>query len=79
MIGPVKLFNLKKASRKIDINNRNFYDKHPDLAPRNIYLYLGRTLDIEKVNRTIENFDEPLSIRIKNWCKQKIKNIFKKK
>lgn len=79
MVNPVKLFNFKKTSHKIDMNSRKFYDQHPDLAPKNIYLYMGRTLDIKTVNRTIENFGEPLPVRIKNWCKYKIKNILKKK
>lgn len=27
---------------KISMNSRKFYDGHPDLMPRDLYLYLGR-------------------------------------
>lgn len=60
-----------KIRTKVDINSRKFYEQHPDLAPRNVYLATGRLIDMEKVNRTIENFGEPFWIRAKNWFKHK--------
>ncbi|MCM1265666.1 MAG: hypothetical protein NC200_05650 [Candidatus Gastranaerophilales bacterium] len=71
MIAPVNF-----ASKKININSRKFYDEHPNLAPRNIYLYLDRTTDIKEVNKTIENIGEPAWKRTKNWFQNKIGKLF---
>lgn len=38
---------------KIPLSSRNFYNKHPDLMPRNIYLYLGRIKSKEQIDNEI--------------------------
>lgn len=69
------IFRLRKPKTKININSREFYDKHPDLAPRNIYLYYGRVITKKDIDRSVENFGEPFWIRAKNWLKYKIEDI----
>lgn len=61
------------------IRGKEFYNKHPDLAPRNVYLAMGRVINQKDVNRKIENFGEPLMVRAKNWIKYKIEDMFSKK
>ncbi len=34
---------------KISMNSKKFYDKHPDLMPRNLYLYLGHVKSEEQI------------------------------
>lgn len=77
MVKPIGLFN--KIHKKVDLNSKEFYNKHPDLAPRNVYLSMNRTIGRDEINRTIENIGEPLHVRIINQCKDKIKKIFKVK
>ena len=49
-------FNKAKISKtKINPNTQEFYQKYPDLAPRNVYLYMGRTLDLKTVKKYINN------------------------
>ena len=69
-------FNKAKISRaKINPNSQEFYKKHPDLAPRNVYLYLGRTLDFKSVKKYINNIgEETLFEKISNW----FSNLFNK-
>lgn len=56
-------------------NSREFYDKHPDMAPRNVYLYLGRVTAREEIDREFERITkEPFLKRVKNF----INKIFKK-
>lgn len=73
----ISMVSFTGVKSKINLNSKKFYNEHPDLAPRNIYLLLGRTIDTKKVNRTIENFGEPFWLRAKNWFKYKIEDIFK--
>lgn len=40
---------------KINPNSQEFYKKHPDLAPRNIYLATGRIISMKEVQKTIDN------------------------
>lgn len=74
MIQPVSF-----SGKKIDINGREFYDKHPDLAPRNVYLYLGRVITREEIDKKMDGlFREPFIKRVKNWFTDKIGKLFKK-
>lgn len=75
MVKAIENFNNKG---RVNCNCKEFYSKHPDLAPRNVYLSMGRVLDKTKVDRFIENFDKPFWVRAKNWCKYKIQDIFSK-
>ncbi|MBO5737891.1 hypothetical protein J6R97_00970 [bacterium] len=70
-------FNKSKVYKtKINPNSREFYKKHPDLAPRNVYLYMGRTLDLKTVHKYLDNIGkESIFERIKNW----FSNLFNKK
>ncbi len=72
MIKPVSY----TGRQTIGLNNEQFYKNHTDLAPRNIYLAMGRVINQKEVNRTIENFGEPFWVRAKNWFKYKIEDIF---
>ena len=66
----------KQFKSKIDLNSQDFYKKHPDLAPRNVYLYMGRTLDLKSVEKYINNFGkESIWKKIGNW----FTNLFNKK
>ena len=56
--------NLQKAKQqklrsKVDVNCQKFYKQHPDLAPRNIYLHMGRILKLEDVQKAFFNWDKP--------------------
>lgn len=73
MVQPVSFCGGKT---KIKVNSREFYDKHPDLAPRNVYLYLGRVKSAEEIDKYMKKFDEPFYVRAKNWVINKVKNIF---
>ena len=65
----------KVYKTKINPNSMEFYRKHPDLAPRNVYLYLGRTVDLKTVERYIANFGkESIWDKVRNW----FSNIFNK-
>ena len=45
---------------RIDVNSKEFYKEHPDLAPRDIYLREKRTVNMEDVRKTISDFlEEP--------------------
>ncbi len=59
---------------KIKLDTKKFYNEHPDLAPRNIYLAMDRVIDKKQIDRTIENFGEPFWVRAKNWLKYKIED-----
>lgn len=66
----------KVYKTKINPNSREFYRKHPDLAPRNVYLYMGRTLDFKSVQKYLDNIGkESIFEKIKNW----FSNLFNKK
>ena len=69
-------FNKVKISKtKINPNTQEFYKKHPDLAPRNVYLYMGRTLDLKAVEKYINNIgNESVFEKIGNW----FSNLFNK-
>ncbi len=60
--------------RKLNVNTREFYDKHPDLMPRNIYLYLGRVVTREEIDKKFNQaFKVPFTTKVKFW----LKNLFK--
>ncbi len=71
MIQPVSF-----TGKKVSINSRAFYDKHPDLMPRNLYLYSGKTVSRKEIDEGIENVGAPLHVRVINWFKNKINNLF---
>lgn len=71
--------NLQKAKHqklrsKVDVNCQKFYKQHPDLAPRNVYLRMGRILKLENVQKAFFNWDKPW------WkvCLDKITDIFRR-
>lgn len=51
-------------------NSLEFYKKHPDLAPRNVYLYLGRVVSKEEVEKKIDKLTRPSMY-------ERLKNLFK--
>ncbi|MBR2429894.1 hypothetical protein IKB17_00320 [bacterium] len=66
----------KKFKSKIDPNSQKFYAQHPDLAPRNVYLYLGRVIDLKTVEKYIANLGkESIWDKIGNW----FSNFFNRK
>ena len=71
-----KLNKTKIYKTKINPNSQEFYKKYPDLAPRNVYLYMGRTLDFKSVQKYLDNIGkESIFEKIKNW----FSNLFNKK
>lgn len=62
--------------KRLDFNNKAFYDSHPDLMPRNnMLLYLGRVISREEINKQFDKTFKPnLWERTKNW----FKNMFNK-
>ena len=65
----------KQYRSNIDLNSQRFYVKHPDLAPRNVYLRMGRVMDLKTVERYIANFGkETIWDKIGNW----FSNLFNK-
>lgn len=74
MIQPVSF-----SGKKVNYNTREFYDKHPDLAPRNVHLYLGRVITREDMDKQFNKmFPEPFIKRAKNWFTNKINKLFKR-
>ena len=72
MLKVLPKFNKAKISKtKINPNSQEFYKKYPDLAPRNVYLYMGRTLDLKSVKKYINNIG-------KETFFEKISNCFSK-
>ena len=66
----------KQYRSNIDLNSQRFYVNHPDLAPRNVYLRMGRVMDLKTVERYIANIGkENLWDKIGN-C---FSNLFNKK
>ena len=71
-----KVNNQKVYKTRINPNSQEFYKKHPDLAPRNVYLYMGRILDLKTVKKYINNIGkESIFEKIENW----FSNLFNKK
>ena len=71
-----KLNKTKIYKTKINPNSQEFYKKYPDLAPRDVYLYMGRTLDLKSVKKYINNIGkENFFEKISNW----FSNLFNKK
>ena len=71
-----KVNNQKVYKTRINPNGQEFYKKHPDLAPRNVYLYMGRILDLKTVKKYINNIGkESIFEKIENW----FSNLFNKK
>lgn len=63
----------KRLKSRNKYNSPEFYAQHPDLAPRNIYLRLGRVIDMDEVNRVIEDFAAPWYIKMYNSVKRFLK------
>ncbi len=64
----------QKFRSKLNMNSQKFYKRHPDLAPRNVYLRMGRILKLEDVQKAFFDWDKP-------WYKKvfdKITSLFKK-
>lgn len=64
---------------KISLNSKKFYDNHPDLMPRNLYLYLGRVKSAEQIE---DEFNKVFKLSFYKKCqklfskiKQKLKEI----
>lgn len=73
----MKIFKIR--TNKTDYyNSQEFYNRRPDLAPRNIYLSMGRVIDKKTIDRNIGNFGEPFWVRVKNLLKYKVEDIFKR-
>ncbi len=69
-----KIPSLSKKQVKY-YNSREFYDKHPDLVPRNIYLALGRVITREEIDKELAKVTkEPFLKQVNNF----INKIFKK-
>ena len=66
----------QNRTKRLDFNNKAFYDSHPDLMPRNnMLLYLGRVISREEINKQFDKTFKPnLWERTKNW----FKNMFNK-
>lgn len=77
----MKIFktSLFKTFNKTDYyNSKEFYQKHPDLAPRNIYLYEGRVLKMEDVRKYLDKMTgESFGEKCSRWFSN-LKNIFTK-
>ena len=44
---------LQNKPKRLDFNNKAFYDSHPDLMPRNnLLLYLERVITKEELDKT---------------------------
>jgi len=79
MLSSQSVSNKKFVRSKINPNSQEFYKKHPDLAPRNVYLATGRVLEFKNVQKKLDKIaKEPLTDRISNWFKSITKKIFKK-
>ena len=63
---------------RIDLNRKEFYDKHPDLAPRNVYLSTGRVLKMGEVRDYINNIGEPWYKKLYNRLSKGIKSLISK-
>ena len=57
----VKLLKIFSKSQNIYRKNTcsKWYDAHPDLAPRNVYLYLGREVKMEEVEKKLDKLIRP--------------------
>ena len=58
----VKMLNTQNKSHSkcgIDVNSPKFYEKHPDLTPRNVYLETGRVLPKEKIDKYLDKHFKP--------------------
>ena len=68
--------NFKLTKRQSNYyNSKKFYQKRPDLAPRNIYLREGRVVKMEEVKKTIDNFGATPFEKICNWFKSKYNDL----
>lgn len=44
-----------KRKTKLDVNSEKFYQQHPDLAPRNVYIATGRLINKETIDKYLDN------------------------
>lgn len=75
----MKVFNLLTGKTKTNYyNSQEFYKKHPDLAPRNVYLSQGRIIKMEDVKKHLDNIcKETFSEKCTRYLNN-IKSLFKK-
>ena len=57
--------NKRRSKCRIDVNSPKFYEKHPDLMPRNVYLATGRILSKEKIDKYV---DKHFKLSLKEKC-----------
>ena len=64
--------------KRLDFNNKAFYNSHPDLMPRNnLLLYLERVITKEELDKKFNKTFKPNILQqTKNWLKNSFKNIF---
>ena len=70
----VKFSKPKYHKTRINPNSKEFYRKHPDLAPSNVHLALGRILTKEQCKKTIDTFYKELD---RNFLKEKVVGYLK--
>lgn len=67
---------VKKPS-KLNVGTKEFYNKHLDLVPRNVYLASGRILKMETVRKAMDRIaKESFSEKVSRWI-DSIKCLFK--
>lgn len=73
------LFYKKNKSHNFNYNTRQFYDKHPDLMPRdNLLLYLGRVISKEEIDKQFNKTFKPTFFqKAKNWLKNTFNKVIK--
>lgn len=60
------------------LNSQEFYQKHPDLAPKNVYLATGRGITSEQIDK---DFNRLFKLSFYDKCKivfSKVKQLFSK-
>ena len=68
---PMSIINKKPKGY---YNSPEFYAKHPDLMPRDIYLASGRVVTKEEIEK---NFNKMFSLPFKDKCKMFLSHIKK--
>lgn len=60
---------------KISMSSREFYDRHPDLMPRDLYLYLGHVKSGEQIE---DEFNKAFKPTFLEKCQRLFSNIIQK-
>ena len=70
------------SKKQVDYyNSQEFYKRRPDLAPRDVYLRMGRKNDMKNVKKTIQNFGRTPLEKCLNFFKdvcESLKTCFSK-